>query len=371
MIDRSRDIDVEETCARLRKLLVETRGLGRREFIKALGQTLGGSALLSLLPRVRARRRGGGAAGHRFRVRRRVEEIGHGRVRRAVHQEDRHPGRLPGPLHVREAARHARGQGHAGRRGLGTGWGDVPGQTHEHAHAARFRRHRPLGAGRAAIASRQCDRRAHAVPRHLLQQEEMAGRALPQILGGFLGRAKVSRPPRAAPRGGLGDRGGAQGRRRERGRILSDRRRPGVPQPRPHQAPHQGMVLRQLAGPAADGAGGSRSHRHDEWTRDRVHPQCQGAVRDRLERSDLRGRHPGLDRADGMSQSEGRDEVSRHRRARGIPGGVRPPDVLRAAKSQGSGPARARHRQADADLSRERDDSRTSSISSGGPTICR
>ena len=45
---------------------------------------------------------------------------------------------------------------------------------------------------------------------------------------------------------------------------------------------------------------------------------------------------------------------SRHRRARGIPGGVRPPDVLRAAKSQGFGSARTRHRQADADLSRER-----------------
>ena len=33
MIDRSQDIDVEETCARLRKLLMETRGVGRREFI--------------------------------------------------------------------------------------------------------------------------------------------------------------------------------------------------------------------------------------------------------------------------------------------------------------------------------------------------
>jgi putative spermidine/putrescine transport system substrate-binding protein len=52
MIDRSQDIDVEETCARLRKLLMATRGVGRREFIKALGQTLGGSALLSLLPRM-------------------------------------------------------------------------------------------------------------------------------------------------------------------------------------------------------------------------------------------------------------------------------------------------------------------------------
>src|SRR3977135_4171442 len=45
-----KEIDVDETCVRLRNLLMETRGLGRRQFIKALGQALAGSALLSLLP---------------------------------------------------------------------------------------------------------------------------------------------------------------------------------------------------------------------------------------------------------------------------------------------------------------------------------
>ena len=124
------------------------------------------------------RRRSGGATGHRLCVRGRVEEVGHDRVRRAVHQENRHPGCLPGSLHVREAARDARGQGHAGRCGFGAGRGNVPGQAHEHAHAARLQRHRPVGPGRAAIAPRQCDRRAHALPRHLLQQEEMAGRSI-------------------------------------------------------------------------------------------------------------------------------------------------------------------------------------------------
>ena len=199
----------------LRKLLADTRGLGRRDFIRALGQALAGSAILSSPAATDGRRRGGGAAGHRLRIRGRVEEIGHGRVRRAVHQEDRHPGCLPGPLHVREAARDARGQGHAGRRGFGAGRGNVPGQAHEHDHAARLQRHRPVGPGGAAIAPRQCHRRAHALARHLLQQKEVAGRSSSEILGGLLGRAEISRPPRAAARGGLDDRSGAQGRRRE------------------------------------------------------------------------------------------------------------------------------------------------------------
>lgn len=46
MIDRCKDTEVEETCARLRRLLAETRGLGRRDFIKALGQAMAGSALI-------------------------------------------------------------------------------------------------------------------------------------------------------------------------------------------------------------------------------------------------------------------------------------------------------------------------------------
>jgi len=42
MIGRCKDTEVEETCARLRRLLAETRGLGRRDFIKALGQAMAG-----------------------------------------------------------------------------------------------------------------------------------------------------------------------------------------------------------------------------------------------------------------------------------------------------------------------------------------
>jgi putative spermidine/putrescine transport system substrate-binding protein len=44
--------DVDETCARLRKVLLETRGLDRRGFVAALGRVLAGSVALSLLPRV-------------------------------------------------------------------------------------------------------------------------------------------------------------------------------------------------------------------------------------------------------------------------------------------------------------------------------
>ena len=54
MLDRCQNIDVDAACAQLRQLLADTRGLGRREFIKALSQTLAGSAILSLLPRLTA-----------------------------------------------------------------------------------------------------------------------------------------------------------------------------------------------------------------------------------------------------------------------------------------------------------------------------
>jgi len=54
MLDRCRNIDVDAACAQLRKLLADTPGLGRRDFIKALGQALAGSAILSLLPRLTA-----------------------------------------------------------------------------------------------------------------------------------------------------------------------------------------------------------------------------------------------------------------------------------------------------------------------------
>ena len=48
MIIRRQDLGIEETCARLRAVLDETRGLGRREFIRALGGAFGGSALSGL-----------------------------------------------------------------------------------------------------------------------------------------------------------------------------------------------------------------------------------------------------------------------------------------------------------------------------------
>jgi putative spermidine/putrescine transport system substrate-binding protein len=44
MTDRQRQYEVHEICARLRDVLAETRGLGRRDFMKALGGALAGSA---------------------------------------------------------------------------------------------------------------------------------------------------------------------------------------------------------------------------------------------------------------------------------------------------------------------------------------
>jgi putative spermidine/putrescine transport system substrate-binding protein len=50
MVHSRNEIDVDETCARLRAVLLQTRGLDRREFIKALGGALAGTAALAMLP---------------------------------------------------------------------------------------------------------------------------------------------------------------------------------------------------------------------------------------------------------------------------------------------------------------------------------
>ena len=74
---------------------------------------------------------------------------------------------------------------------------------------------------RSVLAERQL-RHGNAIGAHTLShvicynKKEMAGRKSPEILGRLLGRRKISRPPRAAARGSLGDGSRAQGRRRER-----------------------------------------------------------------------------------------------------------------------------------------------------------
>ena len=47
----------EQICARLRDVLYETRNLGRRELLAALGRAFAGTALLSSLPGVGSRAR--------------------------------------------------------------------------------------------------------------------------------------------------------------------------------------------------------------------------------------------------------------------------------------------------------------------------
>ena len=49
--DKAQEMDVDDICARLRTVLLETRGSNRRQFIKALGRAFAGSTVLSMLPR--------------------------------------------------------------------------------------------------------------------------------------------------------------------------------------------------------------------------------------------------------------------------------------------------------------------------------
>jgi putative spermidine/putrescine transport system substrate-binding protein len=55
MADKTETIDVDAACARLRDVLTETRGLGRRELLAALGRTFAGSALLATVPAMGSR----------------------------------------------------------------------------------------------------------------------------------------------------------------------------------------------------------------------------------------------------------------------------------------------------------------------------
>ncbi len=134
-------MDVDETCARAaRGADRDHAGSDGASCIKALGRAVRPASRCSASLRRRCGRPRAGrrAAGHRVRVRRRLEEVRHHGVRRAVHQADRHPGGLPGPLHVREAARHARGQGQQIDVVSVQGGEIYPGQAHEHDHAARL-----------------------------------------------------------------------------------------------------------------------------------------------------------------------------------------------------------------------------------------
>ena len=71
---RNRDASVDEACARLRRILIQTRGLERRDFLRVLAKAAAGSALLSPLARDRGvARRGCRAARHLFHLWRRLE----------------------------------------------------------------------------------------------------------------------------------------------------------------------------------------------------------------------------------------------------------------------------------------------------------
>jgi putative spermidine/putrescine transport system substrate-binding protein len=50
MTDHWKEFDVDATCVRLREVLLETRDLGRRELLAALGRAFAGSAALSFMP---------------------------------------------------------------------------------------------------------------------------------------------------------------------------------------------------------------------------------------------------------------------------------------------------------------------------------
>jgi putative spermidine/putrescine transport system substrate-binding protein len=182
--DKAQEMDVDDICARLRMVLLETRGSHRRQFIKALGRAFAGSTILSMLPR--------------------------GEHATAA------PAELPVTAFVfggawKKSTMAAFGEPFTKQTGIPVVYQDpytfpklramheakamqvdvVSVQGGEIFQAKRmnmimpldFHRHRPLRARTGSCVTHAIG--GHTVPRHLLQQEEMAGQHHPRSWADF------------------------------------------------------------------------------------------------------------------------------------------------------------------------------------------
>ena len=304
MRDHQRDQDdVEAICARLRVVLEETRGLGRRDFLRALGKA-GLAALAPASPGSASRARAaeppvtmltyGGAWKQAI-----IEAFGEPFTKKtgiAVQYQEPYCWAKLRAMHDAKAQQI-----------------DVVGITGtEVILAERLKMMTPIDwslVDRGALDARQLHH-ANAIGGAsqsmvvCYSRKKWPGDVHPNSWADFWNVEKF--PGRRALRryAGWTDRGRRQGRRRRREGFLPARRRARVPQPRPHQAAREGVVVGQLARPAADGAGGGRPDHDGERARHPVDPRPQGAVRDRVERGAVRRQQPGLDRAGRLPQSD-------------------------------------------------------------------
>ena len=268
MLDRCTDVD--EACGQLRSVLQETRGLARREFLKALGRTATGSTLLATLTGIGA-----------------------------------------GPSKAAERPITAFVFGGAWKKAMAAAFGDPFTQktgipiTYQEPyswakvramHEANAQQIDVLSGGGAEIVLASRQNMITPIDWSIVDRSVLSERQLrrPNVIGGytlsmvvcynkkkwpgdhhpkswadfwdvakFPGRRAVRRTP---PVWTVDAALKADGVKDSEFYPIDHRSR--LPFARSHQAACQGLVVGQCPGATVDGAGRGRSHHHDEWSRD-------------------------------------------------------------------------------------------------------
>ena len=323
--------DVDQACARLRDLLLETHGLGRRDFLRALAASAAGSMLLSPLIALAARA-----------AERPVTYFSYGGAwKQAIMGAfgDPFTKKTGIPVQYEEPYSFAKLRAMHGAKAQQI---DVVGVNGMDVYIApRLKMITPVDwrlVDKSVLDPQQLHHTdvigcLQPVDERVLQQEEMARPTIIRIHG------RISGMWRSSPAGG---RCGATRSWTMEAALKADGVKDDAFYPldverafrsldriKPHiktwwSDNSQAQQLMEQEG---------RSH-PDQRARHPVDPRPQGGVRDDLERKPhlCRPRRR-LDRAGGLPEPAGRDEVSGYRRASGASGGVRAAALLRASAS--------------------------------------
>jgi putative spermidine/putrescine transport system substrate-binding protein len=233
---RQREADVERACALLRKILVQTRGLDRRALLRGLGEAVG-SAMLSPLAGLAARAQS-----------KPVTYFSYGGAwKKAIMAAFGVPFTRKTSIPVQYQEPYNFGKLLAMHR----------------AHAQQID---ALTASGMEVILAEREGMLTPLDWSLIDKSALSDVQLerPNVIGGVSQSMNVTYSTKKWP--------GTEHP------ILPDRRGPRVPQPRSHQAAYQGLVVRQFAVPAIDGAGRGRPDPHDQRSRHAVDPRSQGAL---------------------------------------------------------------------------------------------
>ena len=218
---RNRDASTDEACARLRNVLEQTRGLGRRDFLRVLAEAAAGSVLLSPLVAIAARTAQAAEPP--------VTYFTYGGAwKQAISAAffDPFTKKTGIPVQYQEPYTFAklRAMHEAKAQQI-----DIAGLSGMDVYiGARIKMISPIDwslVDKSALDPQQLHHERHRllkpVDEHLLQQEEVVRCGAPELVGGFLERGEIPGPSRVAARRLLDHGSGGQGRRHQGRRLLS------------------------------------------------------------------------------------------------------------------------------------------------------